>query len=175
LPIIDRCFDASLTEFHRSLFLSCTFAYIVHQLVLSRSRYAHVLHLFLFIVSQFQLQFPLPLMFLTRVLEHSHLFLPRRHLIPCTKMLTVELYALLEERETDRQTEREREREREQRELRAPSGRSMDLFIALTTGRLERRRSRRRKLPTVAEQYRPGARQLLPAEVTSSVMTSLSA
>jgi len=47
------------------MFLTCTFAYIVHQLVLSR--YAHVLHLFFIIVSQFPLQFALPLMFLTRV------------------------------------------------------------------------------------------------------------
>ena len=53
----------SLTEFQRSMFLICTFAYFVHQLVLSR--YAHVLHLFFIIVSQFQLQFPL--MFLTSV------------------------------------------------------------------------------------------------------------
>ena len=53
----------SLIEFHRSMFLICTFAYIVHQLVLSC--YAHVLHLFFIIVSQFQLQFPL--MFLTSV------------------------------------------------------------------------------------------------------------
>ena len=41
--------------------LTCTFAYIVHQLVLSR--YTHVLHLFFISDSQFQLQFPL--MFLT--------------------------------------------------------------------------------------------------------------
>jgi len=52
----------------------------------------------------------------------------------------------------------------------APSGRSIDLFIALTTGRLDLSRSRRRKLPTVAEQYRPAAGGgLLPAEVTSPV------
>jgi len=38
------------------MFLTCTFAYIVHQLVLSC--YAHVLHLFFIIVSQLQLQFP---------------------------------------------------------------------------------------------------------------------
>jgi len=60
---VDR--TPSLTEFHRSVFLICTFAYIVHQLVLSC--YAHVLHLFFIIVSQFQLQFPLLLMFLTSV------------------------------------------------------------------------------------------------------------
>jgi len=53
----------SLIEFHRSMFLICTFAYIVHQLVLPC--YAHVLHLFFITVSQFQLQFPL--MFLTSV------------------------------------------------------------------------------------------------------------
>jgi len=53
----------SLIEFHKSMFLICTFAYIVHQLVLSC--YAHVLHLFFIIISQFQLQFPL--MFLTSV------------------------------------------------------------------------------------------------------------
>ena len=53
----------SLIEFHKSMFLICTFAYIVHQLVLSC--YAHVLHLFFIIISQFQLQFPL--MFLSSV------------------------------------------------------------------------------------------------------------
>jgi len=45
------------------MFLTCTFAYIVYQLVLSC--YAHVLHLFFIIVSQLQLQ--LPLMFSTGV------------------------------------------------------------------------------------------------------------
>ena len=34
------------------MFLTCTFAYIVHRLVLSR--YAHVLHLFFITDSQFQ-------------------------------------------------------------------------------------------------------------------------
>ena len=65
----------SLTEFHRSVFLICTFAYIVHQLVLSC--YAHVLHLFFIIVSQFQLQFPL--MFLTSVGAFSSFSMPTPH------------------------------------------------------------------------------------------------
>ena len=55
--------NTSLIEFHRSMFLICTFAYIVHQLVLSC--YAHVPRLFFIIVSQFQLQFSL--MFFTSV------------------------------------------------------------------------------------------------------------
>ena len=38
----------SLTEFRRSVFLTCAFAYIVHRLVLSS--YAHVLHLFFIII-----------------------------------------------------------------------------------------------------------------------------
>ena len=52
--------------------LTCTFAYIVHQLVLSR--YAHVLHLFFITVSQFHRQFPFPLMFLTSVRAFSSFF-----------------------------------------------------------------------------------------------------
>ena len=38
----------SLTEFRRSVFLTCAFAYIAHRLVLSS--YAHVLHLFFIII-----------------------------------------------------------------------------------------------------------------------------
>jgi len=45
-----------------------------------------------------QLQFPLMLMFLTSVGAFSS-FLPRRHHIPCTMMLNIELCALLEENE----------------------------------------------------------------------------
>jgi len=79
------------------MFLTCTFACIVHQLVLSR--YAYVLHLFFIIVCQFQLQFLLPLMSLTSVGAISS-FLPRRCHIPCTMMVFVELCVLLEERES---------------------------------------------------------------------------